>query len=89
MGEKPTATVTSIRGAAVTNERRAHFLTHLAASFDAYVADIGEEPDALVIVMGGLKQTARPTWTVCGDSEGGPTTMLALAHVSLLKEVIG
>lgn len=88
MSEKPTASITSLHGAAVTNERRAHFLTHTAASFDRYVEGLGYEPDALMIVMGGLKQTARPTWTVCGDSEGGPTTMLLLAAGAFTKEAI-
>jgi len=82
------ATVTALHGAEVRNDRRAHFVNHAAASFDAYLRDFGAEPDALVMVMGGLKQASRASWTVCGASEGGPTTMISLAMATLIKEAM-
>ncbi len=70
------------------SRRKAAFLDNVAASFDQYVADFECEPDSVVYVLGGLKQTARSGWINSGDSEGGPTTMLALAMSTLVKDIV-
>lgn len=80
--------VVPLFGQPVTNDRRAAFMAAAEASFDKYVEDCGTEPDAMVWVYGGIKQTARTGWLVSGDSEGGPTSMLALASAVLFKDCI-
>jgi hypothetical protein len=67
---------------------REAFVSHVAMMFDGYVRDYGAEPDALVLVFGGLKQTARSGWLIRGASEGGTTTMTALAAAVLMKETV-
>lgn len=84
---KTGARILPFRGAAVHNDRKANFVNHAGSCFDSYVAKTGQEPDALVVVLGGLKQDAIPSWTVQGDSEGGATTMLALAAAALGREI--
>lgn len=79
--------VVGLRGKPVESDRRAVFLNWLAQEFDSYVEATGREPDALVIVFGGLKQEARPSWMIRGESEGGGTTMLALAQATLMHEI--
>jgi hypothetical protein len=74
-------------GAPIVNDRRANFLRHTAASFDSYRLKYGDDPDAMVMVLGGLKQTAEAFWIVRGDSEGGGTTMLAFAQSALQREI--
>lgn len=81
------STVTAFPGAQISSDRRAHFLNYVAGAFDAYVKLHGEEPDAIVSVMGGLKQDARCSWTIGGASEGGATTMLAFAQAVLTREL--
>jgi hypothetical protein len=77
------ANVVSLHGQPVENDRRRQFAESATASFDAYVESFGVEPEAMVWVFGGLKQSARSGWLVTGDSEGGPTTMVALAAAVL------
>lgn len=81
-----TATVVSIKGGEIENERRATFLQAVAASFDRYVSENGQEPDALVYVMCGLKQPSQIAWDIRGDSMGGPVSVLSLAAVHCLAE---
>lgn len=78
--------VIAMRGTAVRNDRKTNFVNHAGSCFDSYVAATGQEPDALVVVLGGVKQTARCSWTVQGDSEGGAATMLAFAAAALNRE---
>lgn len=79
--------VIAIRGAEVRSDRKAHFVNHVGACFDAYVSDYGQQPDAIVLVLGGVKQNARCSWTVQGESEGAATSMLALATGVMTREV--
>lgn len=88
------ADVVSLKGGPVTSQRREEFVQAVAASFDLYVESLGAEPDAIVYVMGGIKQTSRISWHMSGETEGGATTMLCVAaahcqaHVSNgLKEL--
>jgi hypothetical protein len=69
-------------------EAREAFISHVAVMFDDYVKDYGVEPEALVSVFGGLKQTSRCGWLVRGDSQGGATNMAALAAAVLMKEIV-
>jgi hypothetical protein len=82
------ADVVSLRpGIGTESERKALFLEAAAHSFDLYVNDYGAEPDSIVYVYGGLKQTARVGWAVQGASEGGMTSMLAFAQAVIIREI--
>jgi hypothetical protein len=85
---KEGATVIPIRaGSQINNDRRANFVNHVAASFDSYRIAHGQDPDALVMVLGGLKQTGEAYWIIRGDSEGGCTTMLSFAQATIQREI--
>ncbi len=71
----------------LTSDRRSEFLNNIAASFDLYVQMTGEEPDALVAVMGGIKQSSRSSWLCKGETEGATTSMLALAHCVIGRDI--
>lgn len=75
------------RGAPIRNDQKDHFTNHTGAAFDSYVLAHGYEPDAVVLVMGGLKQSARVAYSVRGDSQGGATSMLALAQAAIQREM--
>lgn len=83
-----TAEVIGLRGVVGENDRKALLLQAVSASFDLYVTDWGEEPDAIVYVLGELKQTCRPGWQISGASEGGATSMQSVAAMSLLRDII-
>lgn len=85
MTDAPT-NVISIGGAPICNDRKAAFLDAVATSFDAYIKDFGAEPDAIVYVLGGIKQTARPGWSMYGESMDGATSMKAFAAMALMRE---
>lgn len=78
--------VVSIGKAAIASDRRAAFMAAVAQSFELYVAEYGFEPDAIVYTLCGLKQPSRIAWVIEGESQGGPTTILALAAVHTLTE---
>lgn len=80
------ADVVTLRGGPIENERRAAFLQPVAASFDHYVEANGQEPDAVVYVMCGIKQSSQIAWDIHGDSAGGPTSILSLAAVHCMAE---
>ena len=80
--------VTAFPGAQIESDRRAEFARHAATSFDRYVKDYGVEPDCIVMVLGGVKQGARCSWLMQGDSRGGSTTMLSFAQAVLMKEIV-
>lgn len=82
------ARVVAIHGANLEDERRAAFINDFAAAYDKFVASYGEQPDAFVMVMGGVSQTCRASWTIKGKPRGSNTSMLAMAHAVLLKEII-
>lgn len=86
--KKVATNVTPIRGGQVTSDRKAEFIRNVASGYDAYVEAHGEEPDALVHVLCGLKQTARCGWMIQGASQGGSTTILAFAHAMLMREIV-
>lgn len=81
-----TADVVSLRGGEVENERRAAFVQAVAASFDLYVERNGQEPDAVVYVLCGIKQPPQIAWDIRGDSMGGPTSILSIAAVHCQAE---
>jgi hypothetical protein len=67
---------------------REAFIQQVAQSFDAYVESYGHEPEALVMVWGGVKLTARTAWLCRGNTEGASVTMLSLAQAALMKEIV-
>lgn len=78
--------VVSIGKAAIVSDRRASFMAAVAQSFERYVSDHGFEPDAIVYTLCGLKQPSRIAWDIQNESQGGPTSILALAAVHMLAE---
>jgi hypothetical protein len=74
-------------GASIENVQRDNFTAHVAASFNSYSAKYGEEPDAMVLVLGGLKQSGEAFWIIRGDSQGGATSMLAFAQATIQREI--
>lgn len=80
--------VSTLPGVVIASDRRALFLNEIAAAFDHYVADYGVEPEAYVGVLGGIKQTARVSWTMQGETAHGTSTMLALAAAVVTKELV-
>ena len=83
-----TAEVLTLKGAAPAhNDRKALLLQAVSESFDLYVKDFGEEPDCIVYVLGGLKQTVRPGWQMSGESEGGGASMRAAAVMALINDM--
>lgn len=78
----------SLRGARPTEDRKAEFLNWMGAAYDKYVQKMEQTPDALVCVLGGLKQPARADWLIQGESRGGGTSVLALAHATIIRELV-
>jgi hypothetical protein len=76
----------SLKGGAVENERRTAFMRAVASSYDLYLEAVGEEPDAIVYVLCGIRQQSRIAWDIHGDSAGGPTSILSLAAVHCMAE---
>lgn len=81
-----TDNVVSIHGAEISNARREAFMRAVAASFDIYVEARGEEPEALVYVLCGVKQPSQIGWDVHGESRAGVTSVLSLAATHCLSE---
>jgi hypothetical protein len=79
--------VVSLKAGPVASDAKAEFMRHMAASFEKYVEDFGCEPDALVAVYCGLKQTARAHWLIRGESEGGAASIIALAAMAMMREI--
>lgn len=80
--------VVSLRGGSLDSDRKQAFLNAVATSYEAYVDRYGYEPEAIVYTMLGLKQVAWTGWLVQGDSQGGSSSILALAGVAVTREVI-
>jgi hypothetical protein len=73
----------------IASDRREEFMRSVAQSFEKYVERNGQEPDAIVYVMGGILTPTQTGWDIGGASKGGGTTMLSLAAVHLLTEAGG
>lgn len=84
---EPLHNVQSLHGAVIGSDRKAVFLNMMGACFDNYARTTGAEPEAAVLVMGGLKQAFAPGWHLTGDSEGGTISMLALAAACLQSAI--
>lgn len=80
--------VVALPGVVTASDRKAFLLNEFAASFDKYVADYGEEPEAFIAIMGGVKQPCRCSWTTQGDSEGMSLAVLAIGAAVLTKELV-
>jgi hypothetical protein len=78
--------VVSLKGQEVENERRDAFMRAVALSYDVYVREHGQEPDAIVYVLNGLTKPSQIAWDIQGDSQGGPSSILSLAAVHCLTE---
>ena len=80
--------VVALRGKApIVRDRKDQFISNVSQSFDSYVRKYGYEPDAIVSVLGGVKQSTEAFWAIRGDSEGGGTSVLALATAVLNREI--
>lgn len=83
-----TAEIHALTGVTVGSERKLHMVQVTAEAIDRYVEDFGEEPECAVLVLCGLKQTARVSYAIKGASIGGTTSILALAQATLANEII-
>lgn len=83
-----TAEVHALAGVTVGSERKLHMVQVTAEAIDRYVGDFGEEPECAVLVLCGLKQTARVSYAIKGASIGGTTSILALAQATLANEIV-
>lgn len=81
------AEVVSLHGAKVGNDRREQFLAQVATRFDLFVEAYGEEPEALIFALCGIRQNVATGWIVTGDSEGAGSAMMAYAAAALRSEV--
>lgn len=75
------------KGALVVSDRRAAFLRQTAASCDSYLLKTGEVPDAMVTVFCGLRQDSHLFWAIRGESEGGASSILALAQSTIQRHL--
>lgn len=82
------ANVVSLRGEPVESDRRAEFLRRVGESFDDYARRNGQEPEAVVYALCGLKQPVSASWIVTGESEGGARSVLALATMGIQWEAM-
>ena len=82
------AEIHALAGVTVGGERKPHMVQFMAEAIDRYVEDFGEEPECAVLVLCGLKQTARVSYAIKGASIGGTTSIMALAQASLLNQII-
>lgn len=78
--------VVSLKGGEVENERREAFMRAIATSYDLYVTDNGQDPDAVVYILCGLKQPSVIAWDIQGASMDGASSILSLAAVHCLTE---
>lgn len=78
--------VVPIGKADIYSSRREALIQAVATSFEKYVADTGQEPDAIVYFLGGVKQSSLVAWEMAGESEGAATSCLSLAVVHLMSE---
>lgn len=86
---KDGAEIVPIRqGVMIREDRKSAFLSHVGQCFDSYVGARGENPDAIVLVFGGVKQSAEAYWTIRGNSQGGGTSMLSLAAATITREIV-
>lgn len=74
--------------APIESDAKAEFLRHVAEGFDLYLERNEEEPEAIVFVLGGARQTSHTGWMMRGDSEGAASSVKALALVSLTKAIV-
>ena len=82
------AEIHALTGVTVGSERKLHMVQVTAEAIDLYVADFGEEPECAVLVLCGLKQTARVSYAIKGASIGGTASILALAQATLTNEIL-
>jgi hypothetical protein len=62
------------------------FLRAVAQSYDLYVEDFDQAPDAVVYALCGITQPSQIGWLVTGPSEKGVTSVVSLAAVHMLSE---
>lgn len=86
MSKSKIKNVVSLNGAQIKSDRRASFIQTVAMSYDRYIKAYGEQPDAIVLILGGIKQTSQIGWDVEGESQQGMTSLLALAGMHCLAE---
>lgn len=73
---------------AVRSDRKAEFVRQLSQSFDLFIERTGEEPEAVVFVLTGIKQGTQCGYLVLGESQGNATGVLAKAMAIVTHEAI-
>jgi hypothetical protein len=82
------AEIVPLGAAPIDTDRRREFIEALAAAYDNYTDLMGEEPDAMVLLMGGAAQSFRVTHLMQGDTRGRASAFMALAAIALQRSVI-
>jgi hypothetical protein len=72
---------------AVESDRKAEFLQHVSAAFDSYVHKTGQEPEACVHALGGIKEPVSIGWHITDPSCDGADAMLARTIVTIQREL--
>lgn len=80
--------VVPLKGEHIERDRKTEFLAQLAGAYDDYVQQSGEEPEALVYVLGGAHQWVSRGWTMRERSQGAASAVLARAASTLSWEVM-
>lgn len=80
--------VVSLHGAGLESDRRAVFLNDVAAAFDKFVEEIGEEPDAIVLGIGGVNQGMHTHWTIDGVSEQAVRPTVSYTIMALTRALL-
>lgn len=82
------AEIHSLGAPRIDSDRKSEFLQHISASFDAYVQATGEEPQAVVHILGGVTERHSIGWHVTGSAKGCADAFLCRAEKALLREIM-
>jgi hypothetical protein len=80
--------VVSLSSGPIQRDRKAEFLAQIGGAYDDYVAQSGEEPEAIVYVLGGAHQATSRGWTMRDRSQGAAAAVIARAGCALSFEVM-
>lgn len=80
--------IVSLHGGRIETDRRAMFLNDVAGAYDAFVEQIGQEPDAIVLGIGGVKQGMHTHWTIEGESGQAVHPTVSYAVMALTRALL-
>lgn len=82
------AEIIPLGAASVVSDRKAEFVQHLSASFDAYVAETGLEPEACVHILASVTERCSVGWHMTGEAEGRADAVLCRSEKALLRQIM-